>query len=225
MVNLTKQGPPFGKPAAHKVKVKICGITNSVDARHAVRCGADALGFIFYRKSKRFINPGRAKSIIAALPARVKKVGVFVNARAPYVQKVANACALDVLQFHGDEPPRYCARFKGCRVIKAFRVHNRLALNNVSEYRVSAYMFDAYEKNAFGGTGKTFNWDTLKKIEKMSRPVIISGGLTARNVKRAIKKLKPYAVDVSSGVEDAPGKKNPILVRKFIAAAKNAQAR
>lgn len=202
------------------VKVKICGITSLEDARCAVEAGADALGFVFHPPSPRHIFPEEAAAIIRALPPFVQCVGLFVNAPLEQVNDCADRCGLDLVQLHGDEEPGYCQQVRR-RVIKAFRVKDIASLEPMKDYRVAGYLLDAYSPSAYGGTGLTFNWDAAV-IAKQYGPVILAGGLTVENVQRAVTSVSPYAVDVSSGVEAAPGRKQPDLVREFIALAKRA---
>lgn len=202
------------------IKAKICGITNLADARVSVGAGCDALGFIFYRKSKRYISPERARRIIEALSPRVIKIGVFVNAREKTVRRISKMCRLDMLQFHGNESPEYCARFKQQKVIKAFRVDGSIDLDNLLRYQPFAYLFDTFVPAKMGGTGKKFDWRLIRHIDGIKRPVFLSGGLTAQNVKQAIKVARPHWVDVSSSVEVSPGKKDHKKVAAFIKAAK-----
>lgn len=200
------------------VKVKICGITNLEDAMIAVEAGADALGFVFYDKSPRCVEPGKAADIIRALPPFVAAVGLFVNADINFVNLAADSCRLDVVQLHGEETPDFCSRV-GRRVIKVFRVRDAQSIAPIQDYRVAGYLLDAYSSGAYGGTGLSFNWE-IAKIAKKYGPVILAGGLTPDNIRQAVETVQPYAVDVSSGVEAAPGKKDPDKVRKFIDIAK-----
>ena len=204
------------------VKVKICGITNVDDALAAVKAGADALGFVFYKKSPRYISPSKAKRIIEALPPFVSKVGVFVDERAGAIRDIIAFCGLDTIQLHGEEDHHTCHRFKryGVKIVKAFRVKDGFNVDEILVYRVDAYLFDAYVKDVLGGTGATFNWDILKSAQ-IRVPVILSGGLHAENVQGAIRAVRPYAVDVSSGVEKEPGKKDHGLVRVFLKSVRN----
>ena len=202
------------------VKVKICGITNLEDALASFFSGADAVGFVFYKKSHRFINPLKARNISRILPKNILRVGVFVNEKAVKVKKDAKLCSLDVLQFHGDESAEYCNKFKGYKVVKAFRVKERLDLPGILKYKTFGYLFDAFSKNEAGGTGKKFNWNLLKNTDRISGQVILSGGLTSGNVKNAIKKFHPDWVDVSSSVESRPGKKDLKKIQRFIKAVK-----
>ncbi len=196
-------------------KVKICGITNKEDALKATELGAWALGFIFYKKSPRYVSPYKASKIIAELPPFVTPVGVFVNHNERAAKDMADFCGITTLQFHGDESPEYCSRFKNYRVIKAFRVKEGISLNTLDKFRVTAFLFDAFDDNAYGGTGKTFRWDILKS-KRINKPFILSGGLNSQNIAEAIQTVNPYAVDVSSGVEAAAGKKNYKLLAEFL---------
>ena len=197
-----------------KDKVKVCGMTNLEDALLAVNLGAWALGFIFYKKSPRYISPSKVQKIIQLLPPFVTSVGVFVNQKEGAVKDIAKFCGLNTLQFHGDETPHYCQRFRDYKVIKAFRIKDGFDISGLGVFRVSAYLFDTYQENAYGGSGKTFNWDVIKD-KKLNAPMILSGGLNPQNVRIAIETVKPYAVDVSSGVEKSPGKKDAALLREF----------
>ena len=199
-------------------KVKICGITTVEDAHMAIEAGADALGFVFYDKSPRNLLPERAAEIISSLPPFIHVVGLFVHAQLDFVNATADRCRLDIVQLHGDESQEFCARVNR-RVIKAFRVKDITSLDRMEEYRVAGYLLDAYSPKAFGGTGVTFNWDTAVVAKKFG-PIILAGGLTPDNVAEAIGHVSPYGVDVSSGVESAPGVKDPAKVREFIKRAK-----
>lgn len=200
-------------------RVKICGITRVEDALTAAKHGAWAVGFIFYKKSPRYISPFKAKKIIQVLPPFVTPVGVFVDQKEGAVMDIVRFCGIRTVQFHGQETPVYCKRFhhKGCSVIKAFRIEDSVVPENIKAYEVNAILLDAYVEGVPGGTGKTFNWSVAKKIKGLGVPVILSGGLHYNNVVQAIEDVKPYAVDVSSGVEeqDKPGVKNERSVRVF----------
>lgn len=201
-------------------KVKICGITNLNDALDSIEAGCDALGFVFYKKSKRYIEPERAKDIIQRLPQNIIKVGVFVNAKEKTVKRIARLCNLDILQFHGNESSEFCRRFNGYKIIKAFRINENLDLEKILRYKVFAYLFDTFVESKFGGTGKNFNWKLVRHIDDLKRPVFLSGGLSAENVKEAVEEAQPHWVDVSTSVETKPGKKDYIKVRRFIEKAK-----
>jgi len=200
------------------VRVKICGITSMEDALQAVQAGADALGFVFYEKSPRNLYPERAASIISELPPFVQAVGLFVNADAGFVNDTADRCRLDLVQLHGDEPPDYCELIRR-RVIKAFRVKDITSLDPVRNYSIAGILLDAFSPKAYGGTGLTFNWEVAQEAGQYG-PVILAGGLTPENVRQAVERVNPYGVDVSSGVETAPGRKDPEKVREFIRQAK-----
>jgi phosphoribosylanthranilate isomerase len=200
------------------VKVKICGITNLEDALNSVKAGCNALGFVFYRKSPRYLTPKKASRIIKHIPAHILKIGVFVNAKAKTIKRIARLCNLDMLQFHGDESPEFCERFKGYKIIKAFRVKDKIELENLLDYKTLAYLFDTFVKSKAGGTGKNFNWKLVRHIDGFTRPVFLSGGLNAKNVAEAIKQVHPDWVDVSSSVEIKPGKKDYKKVKKLIEA-------
>ena len=198
------------------VRVKICGITNLEDAIASVIAGCAALGFVFYKKSPRYITPEKAKKIIRLIPKDISKVGVFVNALEKDIRETARKCKLDLLQFHGDESPEFCCKFKPYKIIKAFRVKDKLDLAEVLGHKTFAYLFDTFTKTKFGGTGKAFDWRLLKEIRKLKLPVFLSGGLNTQNVKEAIKILHPQWVDVSSSVEARPGKKDHKKIKEFI---------
>lgn len=198
------------------VKVKICGITNLEDALASLFSGADALGFVFYKKSPRYIRPLKARNISRILPKKIARVGVFVDENIKTVKKIAKLCDLDMLQFHGRESAAYCQKFKGYKIIKAFPVKGKLDLAKISEYKGCACLFDTYSKDQAGGTGRKFNWNLLTNLDKIKHPVFLSGGLTCRNVRKAVKLLKPNWVDASSALELKPGKKDHKKIQKFI---------
>jgi phosphoribosylanthranilate isomerase len=200
------------------VRVKICGITTLEDAIHSVESGADALGFVFHEASPRHISREQAASIINALPPFIQAVGLFVNAGVEYVNATTDFCRLDLVQLHGDETPAYCDMIRR-RVIKAFRVKDITSLDLVRNYRIAGILLDAFSPKAYGGTGLTFNWEMAKEACRYG-PVILAGGLTPENVRHAVEWVNPYGVDVSSGVETAPGRKDPDRVSEFIRRAK-----
>ncbi len=204
------------------VKIKICGITRLDDALHACACGADALGLVFYPKSPRCVTPEQARAIVAALPPFVTAVGLFVNEQPQTVRELADFCGLDVIQLHGDETPGSC-NFSPRRTIKALRVRDAASLAGHGEFQVSALLLDAWAPDAYGGTGHSFNWDMAAGVARQ-RPVILAGGLTPENVAKAVATVRPYAVDVSSGVEVSPGRKDPEKVAAFIRQARKAGA-
>lgn len=202
------------------VKVKICGITNLEDALMVVEAGADALGFVFFRGSSRCISPENAEAIIQHLPPFVQTVGLFVNEESVTVNGIADQCGLDILQLHGEESPEYCQAITR-RVIKAFRVKDASSLDDITKYPVAGYLLDAWSPVARGGTGTTFNWDIAAQAAT-SHSIILAGGLTPEKVAGAIATVKPYAVDVSSGVESEPGIKDPAKVTAFVKTVKSA---
>ena len=203
------------------VTVKICGITSEVDAQAAVDAGADAIGFMFYEESPRFITIEQAKTISAALPPHIMRVGVFVNADEAFINRALNECLLNILQFHGDETPEDCGRFP-IMTLKAFRVQGPKTLEVMQNYSTAGFLLDAYSKDALGGTGETFNWDLAVQAQKFRRPIFLGGGLTPDNVVEAVQKVEPFAVDVSSGVESEPGKKDAVKMQAFVESAKGA---
>jgi phosphoribosylanthranilate isomerase len=202
------------------VKTKICGITKIEDALSAVEAGADALGFVFFEKSPRNISPEQAAGIIRRLPPFVQTVGLFVNEELSVINRIADQCGLDVVQLHGDETPQFCTAVKR-RVIKAFRVKDSSCLDRIVQYEVSACLLDAWSPAAYGGTGETFNWE-IAAAAAADNCIILAGGLTPDNVAEAVKSVRPYAVDVSSGVESAPGIKDREKIFNFIRNARNA---
>jgi phosphoribosylanthranilate isomerase len=203
------------------VKVKICGITNLEDAQVAANAGCDALGFIFFKKSPRYISPEKARQIIKQLPARVVKIGVFANAKEKTIKQVARFCHLQMLQFHGNESPEFCRKFKNYKIIKTFRIKNILDLRKALRYKPFAFLFDTFSKKKLGGTGKSFNWQLVSRLEKIKQPIFLAGGLNAKNVEAAIKTVHPAWVDASSSLEARPGKKDLQKVKSFVQAAKS----
>lgn len=193
-------------------------MTRAQDALHAADCGADAVGFIFYKKSPRFITPREAKVIAADLPPFVLRVGVFVNETEERIHKIADNCGLDIVQLHGNETHGFCNRIRK-KVFKAFRVQDVESLASLSKFNVDGFLLDAFKQGEWGGTGEVFDWDLVKQAKKFGR-VIVAGGLNPSNVKGAIEKCRPYAVDVCSGVEKSPGIKDLKKVKEFIKAAK-----
>ena len=206
-------------PEAMPVKVKICGITNLADGLAAAEAGADALGFVFYDQSPRAISVEAAAALIRQLPPLVLKVGVFVNAPEDLVVRAIRECDLNLLQFHGEEPPEYCLQF-GLMSMKAFRIRDAASLPALLDYHTDAWLLDAYSPDKPGGTGETFNWDLALEARGWGRPIFLAGGLTPGNVAEAVRRAQPYGVDVSSGVEAAPGRKDHAKVIAFIRAAK-----
>lgn len=205
------------------VKVKICGLTSVPDALAAVEAGADLIGLMFYERSPRNVSLGRAIEIASQLPPFVTRVGVFVNPAEELVTEAITRCGLNLLQFHGDEPPEFCTQF-GVMSMKAFRVRDAESLKVLPTYPTDAWLLDAFTPGQLGGTGERFNWELAVEANKLGRPIFLAGGLTPDNVGDAVRQVQPFGVDVSSGVEAAPGKKDAAKVRAFVAAAKAASA-
>jgi phosphoribosylanthranilate isomerase len=201
-------------------RVKICGITSIADALHAADCGADALGLNFYSKSPRYVTAEQAREIIGELPPFVTPVGLFVNHPAEEIRRIAEFCGLGTVQLHGDEGPEDC-RLAPLRVIKALRVRDESSLAGLDRYPADAVLLDAWSAARYGGTGHTFNWQLAARAAR-KWCIILAGGLTPENVADAVRTVRPFAVDVSSGVESAPGKKDPRKVAAFIRNAKRA---
>lgn len=206
-------------------KVKICGITNLGDALHSVKAGADALGFNFYEKSPRYVDPDDAAKMMRKLPDKSVKVGVFVNSPAQQAADIAERVKIDVIQLHGDEDDAYLAEIGSLTnrsIMKAIRFRPEMNPSEWAELDVHAILLDSYSEG-YGGSGKTFDWKLLlRSIELFPAPVYLAGGLTPANVAEAVRTVKPYAVDVASGVELSPGKKDHAKVAAFIKAAKEA---
>lgn len=200
-------------------KIKICGITNIEDAILAIDLGADALGFIFYRESKRYIDSSEARDIISELPPFITTVGVFVNQDSDEIMDTKENAGFDTIQLHGDESTELCKNL-GERVIKTIRVRDTINSEEVQSYPVQAILFDTYSTKGYGGTGESFSWEILEDLNTSKR-IILSGGLSPENVSQAIRIVKPYAVDVSSGVEEYYGKKSPEKLKKFIEAVRD----
>ena len=203
------------------LKIKICGITNVADAVATVDAGANAIGLMFFEPSPRRVTHATAAEIVRALPPFVAKVGVFVNPTEEEVRRAIEACGLDTLQFHGDETPEFCRRF-GLKTIKAFRIRDASSLAALPAYQDEAWLLDSYVAGQLGGTGARFNWDLAAEAVRQSRMVLLAGGLNAENAAEAVRRVRPYGLDVSSGVESDPGRKDPVRVRAFIAAARGA---
>jgi phosphoribosylanthranilate isomerase len=204
-------------------KVKICGITNLEDARLSVKFGADALGFNFYKKSPRFIEPEKVRKIVEKLPREVLKVGVFVNETLETIAEIATTAKLDAIQLHGEETPGFCREIKlktKLEIIKAFRVSPDFTPEDVLKYEVDAILLDAYNPKEHGGTGETFNWEIAKKVQEISPKMYLAGGLSAQNVLEAVEKVQPFTVDSCSALEKEKGKKDKLKTIRFIEYAK-----
>lgn len=204
-----------------RTRIKICGVTTVADAVHAAQQGADALGLVFFGGSVRCVGIGPAREIAFALPPFVSKVGLFVNASDAEVRAVLAAVPLDLLQFHGDEMPAFCEQFQR-PYMKAVRVDAQVDLLQCARiYRSAcALLLDAQVQGSFGGTGQTFDWRLIPR--ELSVPIVLSGGLYPDNVSEAVRQVRPWAVDVSSGVEASKGRKDPAKVTRFIQGVRNA---
>lgn len=201
------------------ILVKICGITSLDDAMDAIECGADLLGFNFYPDSPRYINPLEAKEIIQNIPTNIERVGIFVNEAADKVIDIALDMDLSFLQFHGDETPEYCNAM-GRPWFKAFRLQDEKSLGLISHYHSEWLLVDAYVEKAFGGTGVVSNWDLARQAKKYGN-LFLSGGLNPGNIEMALESVKPFAVDVASGVESSPGVKDKYKMDEFIKKVKS----
>ncbi|MCU0771938.1 MAG: phosphoribosylanthranilate isomerase [Verrucomicrobia bacterium] len=203
------------------LQVKICGITSAVDAQTAVQAGADLIGLVFYEPSARAVTVESAAAIARTIPPTVVRVGLFVNPDPGRVLEAISACGLQMLQFHGDESPDFCRQF-GLLTMKAFRIQSAETLDVLRHYPADAWLLDAHVPGQYGGTGRTFDWALAARATQLGKPVFLAGGLTPDNVAEAVRTVRPYGVDVSGGVEAAPGRKDPAKVRAFISAAKRA---
>jgi phosphoribosylanthranilate isomerase len=195
------------------VKVKICGITNYEDAIAAVDMGADLLGFNFYPKSPRYIDPAEAEKIISKLPAFVDIAGVFVNASFDQIRDIIDQCQLNWVQLHGDETPEFCRLFKdiNVKVIKAIRVKTAEDVSSADDFCADAILYDAFNREKYGGTGKTFNWNLVRHLYERS---FLAGGITPETAAEAIR-LGVYGIDICSGIESSPGKKDHEKMKKL----------
>ena len=187
------------------IPTKICGITNLDDANVAVENGASAIGFIFYEKSPRTISINNAKSISKHLPKTIARVGVFVNHEKDFIRLAISEVPLDMIQLHGDETPDFCNQFD-VAILKALRIKNEASLSVMDQYDVAVFLLDTFSNDQYGGTGETFDWSVLNR--KFKTPIILSGGLNSENILDAIDAVNPSAVDINSGVESSPGKKD-----------------
>lgn len=211
-----------------RFRVKICGTTRAADAACAVAAGVDALGFIFYPKSARSIEPQAARTIIAQLPPFVDTVGVFVNETMRRVQDITQFCGLNTIQLHGAESPEYCRELATalpcCRLLKAFRIGSHSTAADIAPYArvVQGYLLDTFQKGAEGGTGLAFDWKLIERLQ-LSRPFFLAGGLDCDNIHQALSQVQPYGVDANSGLEDAPGLKNHQKIQSFLAQIRQAE--
>ena len=209
------------------VAIKICGITSTADALAACEAGADMLGFNFYERSRRFIAPRAAAEIIDQLRTRgssIQCVGVFVDAEPSTIQRVAEQTKLDAVQLHGNETPEDCRATAPLRTIKALRVHSDFDPSVPSAFPCEAILLDTWNANEAGGTGEVFDWSIAAEVRRVVAQLILAGGLTAANVAEAIRQVRPNAVDVCSGVEDAPGRKSGPRMREFVNAVTHVSA-
>ena len=202
-------------------RVKICGITSVADGLMAVAAGADMVGLMFYDQSPRHVALPVAAEISRALPPYIQRVGVFVNPDETFVNQAIVECGLNLLQFHGEESSGFCTQF-GLMSVKALRVQDASSLAALANYQTDAFLLDAYSRSGRGGTGEKFNWNLAVEARKFGKPIFLAGGLTPENVAEAVRQVQPFAVDVSSGVELAPGRKDETKVRAFVTAARNA---
>lgn len=197
-------------------RVKICGITNLVDALAAVEAGADALGFNFYQKSPRYLSPRDARAIVRELPSDVLCVGVFVNESKEAVEDAVAESRVAAAQLHGDESPEFCEELSVKRVFKALRAREGFEVSAATAYKTEAVLLDAYDPRAWGGTGLTCDWELARRVREAVPRLYLAGGLTPANVAEALRTVEPYGVDVCGGVERAPGWKDHALVRRFV---------
>ena len=199
------------------MNIKICGITNQEDALHAISLGAKAIGFIFHKESPRYIRPEKAEEITLFLPPFIQIVGVFVNQSQETIKKITEQCRLDIIQLHGNESPSFCLKLNQ-RVIKAFHIQNPEDLEPIANYQgtVSGILLDTKITGMLGGTGKVFDWGLALKVKELDIPIILSGGINATNIKKAITMVQPYAIDLCSGVENEPGKKDYNKMKRLI---------
>jgi phosphoribosylanthranilate isomerase len=205
-------------------RVKVCGITNLEDALAALAAGADLLGFNFYARSPRYVSPVEARNIIERLPDSVSCVGVFVNESTPAeVERIAREAGLGAVQLHGDETAEFCQGLRGLTTIKALRVGADFNVESAAAYDTDAVLLDAYVAGARGGTGHTFDWTHASLTRERVPKLFLAGGLNPDNVAAAVAAVRPYAVDVCSGVETAPGRKSPELMRRFVKAVDSRQ--
>ena len=205
------------------VRVKICGITSLADAEAAIRFGADALGFMFYEPSPHCLTFAQAAAIIRDLPPLIATVGVFVDAPEATVREAIATTGINTLQFHGHESPEFCRQF-GLKTLRAFRLRDRATLDELPAHRDSAWLLDSYVPGVPGGSGQTFNWDLAVAARALGGRVILAGGLTPANVEAAVRQVRPFGLDVSSGVESAPGRKDPARLEAFLLRARAAWA-
>jgi phosphoribosylanthranilate isomerase len=199
-----------------RVRVKVCGIVGAEDALMATKLGVDALGFNFWTRSPRYVKPETARIAVSIVPPVVCCIGVFVNESADEIRAIVDSVGLGAVQLHGDETPEFCEQLRPTRVIKAFRVGADFQPEIIQRYDVSAVLLDGDAKEKYGGTGKTFDWQKAVEAGKYAQ-IILAGGLTIKNVADAILHVRPLGVDVCSGLESEPGKKDPDKMVAFMA--------
>lgn len=204
-----------------RTRVKFCGIASVEDAKKGVSVGADALGFVFFKESPRYIKQEKAEAIIRGLPPFITAVGIFVNEDLGFIEECTERCGLNAVQLHGDEDPKYCfefkaLRFKDVKLIKAVRIKGKESLSAIEECPADAILLDTYRDEMYGGTGRVFDRTLAVLAKEYGRPLIVAGGLNPDNVYDVIEEIRPYGVDVSSGIESSPGKKNVELMEEFI---------
>lgn len=200
----------------NRVRVKICGVRSLEEAEVAIEAGADALGFNFWPRSPRYIAPDAARRVIEQIPPLIYAIGVFVNEDRHRVAEIVSGVGLNAAQLHGDETPEFCAGLGPIKIIKAIRVTEDLDCASINNYPVSAILLDTGVKGSYGGTGKRFDWNTAVEAKRYVR-IILAGGLTVENVAEAVVSVNPFAIDVCSGVEAEPGRKDPDKLRRFMA--------
>ena len=212
-----------------RTRIKMCGLTREKDVEAGVEAGLDALGFIFYRKSARNVEPGFVRSVVAKMPPFTDCVGVFVDREREEVEELIEYCGLSYAQLHGSEDPKYCKRIERfvspCRVIKAFRVSNESTSEEFAPYApvIHGYLLDTYVKGNAGGTGQTFDWSIIKRLN-LQRPLILAGGLGPENIEDALRQVQPFGVDVNSGVEIEPGVKDHVKLMQFVQKVRGQEA-
>ncbi len=212
-----------------RIRVKFCGITSIEDRDNAIIAGADAIGIVFFKDSPRFVALEKAERIVKDIPPFVSVAGVFVNEDLGFIEECIERCGLNAVQIHGDEDVKYCLRFKGLKLkgvklIKVIRVKDRESLAAIENCPADAIILDSYKKEFYGGTGEIFDRSLAVIAKEYGRNIIISGGLKPNNVYEIIREVKPYGVDVSSGIESSPGKKNIELMERFIEEVRAAES-
>jgi len=202
------------------LRIKICGITNEEDAHLAAHLGADALGFVFYPPSPRCVEPDRVRNIVGSLPPFLSTVGLFVSEKAGRIREIMSYCGLDIAQLHGEGDDEDTG-LEERRIIRALRVRDEASLEGIGGFQSATLLLDTWVEGRMGGTGRTFDWSLAARVAESHR-VVLAGGLTPENVAEAIRTVRPYGVDVSSGVEMSPGRKDPERMAAFIRNARNA---